>query len=202
LEVVFWSPARGGQTTRNMKILANIYRIRYGMQVRTFENYEAYGKYHFMENMQKQNRQKKKGHVFVDCKNDRNRQVWRLLQRADTVVINFPQEYPVLLNYFQNHPRISGNIFYLISNSPSDPMDNEKIYRRVFRLEPEETGVIPYDVRFEHYYAKNQGFACQKSVIKGEPCGVGEEFAAKTFEIAVKLLKMNCVFEGDTLYYC
>ena len=181
MEVVFWSPARGGQTTRNMKILANIYRIHYGMQVRTFENYEAYGKYHFMENMQKQNRQKKKGHVFVDCKNDRNRQVWRL---------------------FQNHPRISGNIFYLISNSPSDPMDNEKIYRRVFRLEPEETGVIPYDVRFEHYYAKNQGFACQKSVIKGEPCGVGEEFAAKTFEIAVKLLKMNCVFEGDTLYYC
>ena len=62
MEVVFWSPARGGQTTRNMKILANIYRIRYGMQVRTFENYEAYGKYHFMENMQKQNRQKKKGH--------------------------------------------------------------------------------------------------------------------------------------------
>ena len=59
MEVVFWSPARGGQTTRNMKILANIYRIRYGMQVRTFENYEAYGKYHFMENMQKQNRQKK-----------------------------------------------------------------------------------------------------------------------------------------------
>ena len=59
LEVVFWSPARGGQTTRNMKILANIYRIRYGMQVRTFENYEAYGKYHFMENMQKQNRQRK-----------------------------------------------------------------------------------------------------------------------------------------------
>lgn len=112
LEVVFWSPARGGQTTRNMKILANIYRIHYGMQVRTFENYEAYGKYHFMENMQKQNRQKKKGHVFVDCKNDRNRQVWRLFQRADTVVINFPQEYPVLLNYFQNHPRISGNIFY------------------------------------------------------------------------------------------
>ena len=48
-----------GQTTRNMKILANIYRIHYGMQVRTFENYEAYGKYHFMENMQKQNRQKK-----------------------------------------------------------------------------------------------------------------------------------------------
>ena len=81
-------------------------------------------------------------------------------------------------------------------------MDNEKIYRRVFRLEAEETGVIPYDVRFEHYYAQNQGFACQKSVIKGEPCGVGEEFAAKTFEIAVKLLKMNCVFEGDTLYYC
>lgn len=202
MEVVFWSPARGGQTTRNMKILANIYRIHYGMQVRTFENYEAYGKYHFMENMQKQNRQKKKGHVFVDCKNDRNRQVWRLFQRADTVVINFPQEYPVLLNYFQNHHRISGNIFYLISNSPSDPMDNEKIYRRVFRLEAEETGVIPYDVRFEHYYAKNQGFACQKSVIKGEPCGVGEEFAAKTFEIAVKLLKMNCVFEGDTLYYC
>ena len=71
MEVVFWSPARGGQTTRNMKILANIYRIHYGMQVRTFENYEAYGKYHFMENMQKQNRQKKKGHVFVDCKNDR-----------------------------------------------------------------------------------------------------------------------------------
>ena len=66
MEVVFWSPARGGQTTRNMKILANIYRIHYGMQVRTFENYEAYGKYHFMENMQKQNRQKKKGHVFVD----------------------------------------------------------------------------------------------------------------------------------------
>ena len=109
MEVVFWSPARGGQTTRNMKILANIYRIRYGMQVRTFENYEAYGKYHFMENMQKQNRQKKKGHVFVDCKNDRNRQVWRLLQRADTVVINFPQEYPVLLNYFQNHSLTSSS---------------------------------------------------------------------------------------------
>ncbi len=104
--------------------------LRYA--VRTFENYEAYGKYHFMENMQKQNRQKKKGHVFVDCKNDRNRQVWRLLQRADTVVINFPQEYPVLLNYFQNHPRISGNIFYLISNSPSDPMDNEKYTAECF----------------------------------------------------------------------
>lgn len=113
LEVVFWSPARGGQTTRNMKILANIYRIRYGMQVRTFENYEAYGKYHFMENLQKQNRQKKKGHVFVDCRNDRNRQVWRLFQRADTVVINFPQEYPVLLNLFSKSSPHIGK--YLLS---------------------------------------------------------------------------------------
>lgn len=197
MEIVFWSPAQGGQTTRNMKILANIYRIRYGMQVRTFENYKAYGNYHFMENMQK-----KKAHVFVDCKSDWNRQVWELFQRADTVVVNFPQEYPVLVNYFQNHSRIPGNIFYLISNSPFDSLDNEKIYRRELRLEPEETGVVPYDVRFEHYYAKNQGFACQKSVIKGEPCGVGEEFVCKTYEIAMKLLKMNCLFEGDTLYYC
>ena len=66
MEVVFWSPARGGQTTRNMKILANIYRIHYGMQVRTFENYEAYGKYHLLENLKKQHRKKMNGLVFVD----------------------------------------------------------------------------------------------------------------------------------------
>ncbi len=41
---------------------------------------------------------------------------------------------------------------------------------------------------------KIRGLPVKKSVIKGEPCGEGEEFAAKTFEIAVKLLKMNCVF--------
>lgn len=194
MKVVFWSPVHGGQTTRNMKILANIFRLRYGMQVRTFENYRLYDNYPFTD--------RDGCHVFVDCKSDLNRQVRKLFQNADTVVVNFPQEYKELTSYFKNHPRISANIFYLISNSREDSLDNEKIYRRVLRLKQEETGVIPYDVRFEYYYAKKQGFACQKAVLKGAPCGVGEEFVSKTSEIAVKLLKMNCLFEKDTLYYC
>lgn len=187
MKMIFWSPSPAGRTTRNMSILANVFRIRYGMRVRTFQNYQRASVC-----MEKASRDT---HVFLDCKNHLDASVEQLFLRADTVVINLPQKRDVIASYFQEHHRIQGNIFYLISSSPADPIDSEAMCSRICRLGEEEYGVIPYNLRFEQYYEKKQGFLYQNRLLSRTNYGTEREFEEKTCEIAVKLLKMNCLFK-------
>lgn len=184
--MIFWSPSPAGRTTQNMSILANVFRLRYGLKVHTFQNYQKASVRMEMA---------KDIHLCFDCKNHMDASVERLFQRADTVVVNFPQQKEVITSYFQEHHRIQGNIFYLISSSPADSMDSEKICSRICRLKEEEYGAIPYNLRFEQYYEKKLGFFYQNRLLRGDNYGIEQEFEEKTSEIAMKLLKMNCLFK-------
>lgn len=186
MKVVFWSPSKEGRSTRNMSILANIWRIRYGLNVHMFYQYERVSarSLSFMED----------AIVCIDCKHYMDDSVRRLFQEADTVVINFPGEPQVIFSYFQNQHKIKGNIFYLVSNSSMQIRDGEQILSRDFRLPKEGSGSIPYNPKFEQYYAQEKGGIYQRRTLYRKNYDTEREFEVKTCEIAVKLLKMNCLF--------
>lgn len=166
-----------------MNILANIWRIRYGLTVHMFYQHEGV----FLSSMEE-------AVWCIDCKHFMDASVKRLFQEADTVVVNFPGEQQVISSYFQNQQKIKGNIFYLVSNSSMQMRDGEQICSRDFRFLKEGSGSIPHNPRFEQYYEEKRGFAYQKRLLNQENYDVDREFEVKTCEIAVKLLKMNCLF--------
>lgn len=185
MKIIFWSPAKEGRSTRNMDILANIWRIRYGLTVHMFHHHERVPS-RFLSS--------KEEVVCIDCKHYLDASVERLFREADTVVVNFPGEQQVISSYFQNQQKIKGNIFYLVNNSPMQMRDGDQICSRDFRFLKEGSGSIPHNPRFEQYYQEKRGFAYQKRLLYQENYDVDREFAVKTCEIAVKLLKMNCLF--------
>lgn len=191
MNTVFWSPSKDGQTTRNMYILANTLKLRYGVEVCIFGNDRQ-----FYEDGGKQTEKM----VFVDCQNHRGAYVSSLLKTADTVIVNFPGDPDVLADYFSGHHEILGNIFYLISSSLRDTLNMEVLSEQIFRLKKEEMGVLPYSVHFEEQYAAKKAYSYQYRLFQKEPGGMDGEFARKTSEIAGKFLKMNCLFTADTLY--
>lgn len=195
LNIVFWSPSKDGRTAQNMSILANTLRIRYKLRVHTFHDYKkAYDRREWIE-------KKEKAYILWDCRNHMDTTVEKLFQTAELVIINFPQDEAVIASYLKKHYKINGRVFYLINGNPASFTDGEKLCKNVFRLKEEESGMIPYNLRFEQYYEKKKGFFYQKRLLSGSNYGIEEKFEKKTREIAVKVLKMNCLLQEDTLYY-
>lgn len=195
MEIVFWSPFQEGQTAKNMSILANILRIQYKEKVYTFHDYQKV--FPRIEQLKKE----KGAYIFWNCEHYFDCFVEKLFQRADVVMVNLPQDEKAIASCFQEHYKIKGKVFYLVSNDPASGMDCGVLCRKVFRLREEEYGTIPYNLRFEQYYEKKKGFFYQKRLLNGVNYGVEDEFEKKTREIAVKVRKMNCLLQEDTLYY-
>lgn len=187
--MLFWSPSREGQTGKNMSILANILRIQYGAKICALHNYQK--AIPRIDQLQKEAWE----HVFLDCGNHLDPPVKSLFQSVDTVVVNLPQDEKIIASYFQKRYHIRGNVFYLLNSSPVSFRDGERMCQNLFRMSEEECGAIPYNLRFEQYYEKNLGFFYQNQLLRRETYGMEREFAKKTCEIAVKLLKMNCLFK-------
>lgn len=162
--MVFWSPSQKESTKQNIKIFADICRASYGMQVRVFKNYKRiYWKLHLKT-------EQRWDIVFIDCGNNKDFYSEKLLRSADAVVINFPQDFQIITEYFLEHHAIMGNILYLVNSHPINPKDNKKILLHTYRLKEEEIGIIPHGTKKDTIYSREVQEAVQK------------------------LLKMNCLF--------
>lgn len=169
-----------------MNILANIWHILYGLDVRML---------YYGEGVPDGSLSSTEDAIWcIDCKHYMDDSVKRLFREADTVVINFPGDAQVISSYFQNQHKITGNIFYLVSNNSMQVKDGEQLCGRIFRFLEEGSGSIPYNPKFEQYYEQEKGLIYQKRLLCQKNYDVEREFEIKTCEIAVKLLKMNCLF--------
>lgn len=164
MKIVFWSPFPNQEAKRNIQVMTDICRKQYGMQVRILRNYKkAYLRMTLKAEL-------RWDMIFVDCQDHRGYCVERWLKDADTVVINFAQDYEAVFQYFFQHPIIRGNILYLMNTPFKNPKDNKKYLKEAYRLREEEIAVL---------YPRSGD--CRLAV-------KSEQEAVK------KLLKMNCFF--------
>lgn len=164
MKIVFWSPFPNPEADRNIQIMADICRTKYGKKVRVLRNYK---KAYLRMNPKTESRWDM---IFIDCKDHRGYCVDKWLQDADTVVINFAQDYEAVFQYFYQHPIIRGNILYLMNTPFKNPKDNKKYLTEIYRLSEEEVAVL-----FPRSGDCKMAVESEREAVK-------------------KLLKMNCFF--------
>lgn len=88
--------------------------------------------------------------TFIDCGSGKDELAEHLLGQADAVVVNLSQERQNLDAYFQKRHAFSGKAVYLVNQYQQESVYNKKNLNRLYRLQEETLGVIPWNPLFRH----------------------------------------------------
>lgn len=88
--------------------------------------------------------------TFIDCGSGSNALSEHLLERADVVVVNLPQERQGLDAYFKKRHAFRGKVIYLVNQYQHESACSKRTLNRLYRLEEEELGVILHNSFFRH----------------------------------------------------
>lgn len=164
MKIIFWGEIAPFETTQNMytmaALLANrcpehpihMYRFR-GVGEEYYDLYRSQGKL-FRE-------RKAYGSIeepfdFYDCGSRQEKEVCRQMREADLNVFNMPQEsraWEWLLN--QQMVRYE-NVIYLLSGYQEQNIMNRDFIERIYRVEKQKIGLIPYNNEFIHFTSQGK----------------------------------------------
>lgn len=86
--------------------------------------------------------------VFIDCGMVPENLRKMIVDKADLVVLNMLQSGHVLDEFFSLQPLCSGKLLYCVGNYIREEPYNVKNIQRLYRIEEQQIGVIPYNVEF------------------------------------------------------
>lgn len=128
--------------------------------------------------------------VFIDCGTDGGEWTKEQMKQADLVVVNFKHSPHSLTHFFTDQKNISKKMIYFIGSYQKESVYNKKNIHRIYRIEPEKLGVIPYNPEFE--------FVCREGKLdkymKGKrnlPVTGMRQYFFEELERAVQILIQN-----------
>lgn len=83
--------------------------------------------------------------VFIDCGSRQDDYARKLFREADVCVLNMNQDTEVIGKFYNNPPDCRGEIFFLIGRYFENDLYNRLNLQRIYRLEEERLGAIPYN---------------------------------------------------------
>lgn len=110
-------------------------------------------------------------YTFIDCGCKKDIWTKKMLQEADIVVVNFKQSPRALDDFFLNHVNISDKICYFVGSYQKESIYNKQNLQRMYRIEPEKIGVIPYSAEFQ--------LACQRGQLDKFMKGKGKLYQSE-----------------------
>ncbi len=87
--------------------------------------------------------------MFVDCGSRKDDFAKRILMEADVCVLNMTQEEERVGDYFRDPPGWKGKTFFLIGNYFSDGLYTRRNLERLYRVDGELLGAVPYNPRMQ-----------------------------------------------------
>ena len=94
--------------------------------------------------------------TFIDCGCERDEWTRQRFREADLVVVNFKQSSHALEKFFLSEGRIPERCCYVVGDYQRDSVYNKRNLNRMYRIEPEQIGAIPYNMEFHLDYQKGQ----------------------------------------------
>lgn len=97
--------------------------------------------------------------VFIDAGNGSGEIAKKVLEKADLIVVNFNQNSFFMDQFFQERQEFIEKSIFLLSCYDSDSNYNVRNVQRIYRIEKDDLGVIPYNVGFQDAF-------CEGKVVK------------------------------------
>lgn len=140
MNLVFWGKEHQSGTTAHMMAATGMLRALYGK--------ESVVTGRFMQ---------KEGTKFAlcDCGTGLNGRRRHFLWHADLVVVNLRQKKCCIEHFFEEDFHIAKNMVFLLGGYDYEEDADIAYLRRVYRIEPEQAAVIPYNSAF--YQAVQKG---------------------------------------------
>lgn len=85
--------------------------------------------------------------VFIDCGSRQDDYARKVLKEADVCVLNMNQEAEAIGAFYREPPDFKGKVFFLLGKYFEDTLYNRKNLQRIYRVEEERLGAIPYNCR-------------------------------------------------------
>lgn len=96
---------------------------------------------------------------FYDCGTGLTGRRRRTLFGSDLTVVNLKQEKTCIERFFSEHFHISGRLFFLLDADAHTVGADECYLERVYRVEPEQMGSIPFNNGFYCALQRKRGIA-------------------------------------------
>ena len=113
---------------------------------------------------------------FYDCGTGLTGRRRQILRGSDLAVINLRQEKACIERFFSEHFHISGKLFFLLEANAHTVGADERYLERMYRVAPEQIGVIPFNNDFYCALSRKRGMAFVKREGVMPKSAVNEQF--------------------------
>lgn len=160
MKAAFWAVEKETDTTANMLILATL--LSSVQPCRCVKVREETGQVRETDRTKPGHRkpagipqrywkQEKPGFLFIDCGNRRDWRTKDVLRHADILIINLSPDTD-FDSFLLWDIHISKNVFFLISNHIGPAVDTRRKLERVYRMNQQQIGIIPYNNEFQQAF--------------------------------------------------
>ena len=129
--------------------------------------------------------------IYIDTEVNCNLSSKIILEEADLVVVNLPQNPYVLEDFFEKYNAIAKKAVYLIGNYNPESKYNSKYILHKYRIEKDKIAVIPYNVHFQNAMTDgrvicfmNQTYRCNRKC--------EDYYFIQEVKNAVKMIEKSC----------
>ena len=130
------------------------------------------------------------GFRFCDCGAELTVQRRRTMYAADLVVVSLRQEKECMERFFSEHYHISERLFFLLRADARTVGANERYLRNVYRVEPEQMGMIPYNNEFYCAMHHNRGIAFIRRESASPTNFENEQFIQALRAVTARMLRL------------
>ncbi|WP_343208973.1 hypothetical protein [Anaerolentibacter hominis] len=86
--------------------------------------------------------------IFFDLAEENSMTTKFILERADRIVVNLPQDPEAVEAFLKEHPEETGKIFYLIGDYDRESRYSKAYLSRKFSIPKDQIGIIPHNIHF------------------------------------------------------
>lgn len=185
MNIAFWGEERESGTTTHMHAVAEVMSVLCPKEELTYG-----GMLHGAD----------QGIHFFDCGSGLNDRKRRVLWHADLVVVNLRRERRCVERFFMQDFHVSRNLTYLLGGCERGDGADRRYLERVFRVEPEHIGEVPFCNGFYHALQRNLGAdflqremwspgSCESEQLVREFARVARMIQRQTEEVRAKCAK-------------
>lgn len=128
--------------------------------------------------------------VFIDCGSRKDDYAQKVLKEADVCVLNINQENPEIRNFYRNPRKYPGKPFLLLGNYFEDALYNRGNLYRIYRVEEELLGAVPYNPWLQAASQKGKLLNGVKRCLEQEALGKNVEFSRELVRTVDLILKL------------
>ncbi len=128
--------------------------------------------------------------VFIDCGSRKDDYAQKVLKEADVCVLNMSQENEGIGDFYRSPRKYPGKPFFLLGNYFEDAVYNRENLHRIYRVEEECLGAVPYNPWLQEASQKGKLMNGVKRCLEQEALGKNVEFSRELVRTANLILKL------------